>query len=101
MPRVSKDAPFVPPCALEDAAVHSKIVVVREAGVKCPILMTPDGAVPLDPTDVAWSLPEGARIEKRTDGYAGRQLDHNRAVDDLIGNSAREVIAGFHQHFHG
>lgn len=101
------EPPEAPPapvvvCALDGAPVNSKIVVIREDGKKRPVLMTPQGEKPVAPDDLAWLLPEGARIIKEAEGkYVGRQLDPAREAPDLIATTGFAVLRQFHQHFHG
>lgn len=100
-------APPVPvpaerPCALDGVPVNSKIVVVLHDGKKHPILMTPAGEKPLTPDDVAFTLPDGARVRKDAETtYTADQLNHNRRIPSLICGTAREAIAKFRGHFHG
>ena len=88
------------PCGLDDAPVGSKMVVVRDTE-KQPILMTPNGTVPLANNDVAYQLPEGAKIRRMGPSlFVAEQLNPADANPDLVTATAREAIAQFHAHFH-
>ncbi len=97
------EPPPLPPCALDGETVNSKVVVIRNTdGKRRPILMTPRGESVLSQNDVAWSLPENAKVSKEAENrFVAVQLDHNRSVPALVCSTAREAIALFHSHFHG
>ena len=88
------------PCGLDDAPVGSKIVVIRDPE-KRPVLNTPSGPLPLANGDVAYQLPEGAKIRKRgVSLYVAEQLNPTVHKPDLVTATAREAIAQFLVHFH-
>ena len=105
LPLIDERKPVIlaePPCQLDTAPLNSKVVVVRLNGKKRPVLMTPQGEVPLADNDLAWKLPEGGRVQKDGEGqFTAIQLDNNRPDKPLVLTTAREAIARFHQHFHG
>lgn len=88
------------PCGLDDAPVGSKIVVVRDPE-KRPILMTPSGSLPLANTDVAYQLPEGAKVRRMGPSlFVSQQLNPAITYPDLVTATAREAISQFIAHFH-
>src|SRR3990167_342213 len=90
-----------PPCALDAAMVHSKLVVVRSDGKKVAVFMTPQGERRLDAADMAHRLPEGAKIHKDDESqYTATQIGAATPRPPLVTTSAREAIAQFNRHFH-
>lgn len=115
MPRVTKKGPRplvatevttevatdVPPCALDDAPVGSKLVVVRQDGKNVPILTTPDGYREVPPDDVARTLPEGAKVRYVAMArFRAEQLNPVLDKPVLWADTARDAIARFNAHFH-
>lgn len=92
--------PYTAPCALDEASVGSKIVVVVLNEVKTPLLSTPNGFIALASDDAAWRLPLGARVQRTADGFVSTQLDPAQDRPDLITTTAREAIRLFGKHFH-
>lgn len=89
------------PCGLDDAPVGSKLVVVLDDKKKCPVLMTPDGPFPLANNDVAYQLPEGAKVCRRGPNlFSAEQLNPAIGHPDLVTATAREAIEQYHAHFH-
>lgn len=90
-----------PPCALDDATVNSKIVVIRQDGKNVPIFATPAGMIPLGPDDIARKLPKGAKIQRLGPTmFVAVQLDPAEFLPPLVTTTAREGIGRFLAHFH-
>tara|TARA_R110000868_G_scaffold72237_7_gene210820 strand:- start:544 stop:1011 length:468 start_codon:yes stop_codon:yes gene_type:complete len=88
------------PCGLDDAPIGSKIVVIRDPEKK-PVLNTPAGPFPLANNDVAYQLPEGAKVRRMGPSlFVAQQLNPVITYPDLVTATAREAIAQFHAHFH-
>ena len=89
------------PCALDDAPVNSKLVVVRSGTERLYILGGPDGEQTVAADDLARTLPEGARIQRAgPTTFIGEQMDPADYRKPLIATTAREVVTRFHAHFH-
>ena len=99
---VRVDAPrALVPCALDDAPVNSKIVVVRADGRKFPLFMTPDGMVELSADDLSHRLPEGARIQRTgPEQFTAIQLEPAVKHPPLVTTTARVAMTQFNKHFH-
>lgn len=63
-PVVVAAPPMDKPCALESAPIGAKCVVSRTEAGKAVRLLTPAGAEPLDLTDLFYTLPAGAKVQK-------------------------------------
>ena len=89
------------PCALDDAPLNSKIIVVRMDGRKFPVYSTPDGLQELASDDLSHRLPEGARIQRTgPTQFTAIQLEPAVAHPPLVTSTAREAMTRFNQHFH-
>lgn len=91
------------PCALEVAPLNSKATVgTAPDGAKEARMTTPTGGtVRLPKEDLMWTLPVGAKIRKVSNvQYIGAQMQDAYGHPPLIGVTARDVIAGFNDHFH-
>lgn len=94
--------PVDPPCALDDAPVHSAIVVVRLEDRRCAVLNTPAGIRSLAADDVAHALPDGAKVQRMgPQWFTAIQLNPTEDHPPFVATTAREAIQRFNQHFHG
>jgi len=93
---IVEKAPVVgPPCALEGAPVGAKCVVSRTDAGKVARLLTPKGAEELDKSDLFYTLPAGAKVQKMSE----TRFDAFRlgVTPDAIfsAGSAREAVRRF------
>ena len=88
-------APDVPPCALESAVIGAKCVVSRTDEGKAVRLLDPSGSVTLDPSDLFYTLPAGAKVRKVSETeYAAFKLGQSDAALFTCG-SAREAVTRY------
>lgn len=103
---VSPQLPPVPPerpCAIEDAPLNSKATVgmsgsnEKEARITTPLTGT--SVLPAD--DLMWTLPVGAKVRKISNvQFIAVQMQDGVGHPPLVAVTARDVIAGFNDHFH-
>lgn len=92
-----------PPCALDDAPVNSRVVVLQWPGGKPFVeFVTPNGHQKITDDDYAHSLPLGADVMRAgTNTFVAIQRDAAEDHPPLICTTAEECIARFKFHFHG
>lgn len=90
------------PCALDDAPVGSKIVVSKDTeGVKCVNLTTPSGPMRLPTTDLAYTLPVGAKIRRVMPSvFQATELNPAVVYPPMTTSTGREAIDAYRDHFH-
>lgn len=90
------------PCALEDAPIGSKVVVLATPDGKQAVLTTPlNGSIPLPDDDMARKLPVGAKIRRILPSvFEAVQLNPQVPYPPLVRSSARVAIGDFVAHFH-
>jgi len=92
---------FTRPCALDDALLNAKVVMVQGDEGKVPILVTRDGETMLQRGDIAWVLPVGAKVQRTgAQEFTGTQLSPALDRPPLVGVTARGVIERFVAYFH-
>lgn len=105
LPMIDERRPVVAmrPCALDDAPVGSKVVMLDSTVVqKVPVLLTPHGERPMALNDLAFTLPIGAKVRKVVAGrFEAQQLNDGSGKAPLVTLTAREAMEQFVTYFHG
>lgn len=92
-----------PRCALDDAPIHSHLVILQWPGEKAEVvLQTPAGQIDVPASDLAWKLPLMAEIKKTgPNTYVAIQRDDATGKPKLVCATAVEACQQFKKHFHG
>ena len=100
-PAEPQEAPKPPerPCTLDQLPIGSKLVVVRDEGRR-PVLMTPDGEVSCPRNDLAWTVPEGAKVMRHGEQhFVAEMLGDAQGRKPLVTDTAREALEQFNTYF--
>jgi hypothetical protein len=94
-------APVLRPCSLEDAPVGSKVVVSRNhENEKQVNLTTPTEVILLPKSDLAYTLPVGAKIRRKMPSvFEGILLNPSDLFLPLVAGTARDAVEQFRPHF--
>lgn len=92
---------MVPPCALDESPVNSKVVVVQLADGKAAVLQTPNGIQVLDPLDIARKLPLGAKISRTGPETFVASMLPDEGVPPKTYPTARLAMTNYVADFHG
>lgn len=85
----------VPPCALEGAHIGAKCVVSRTDEGKVARLLTSKGSQDLDKSDLFYTLPAGAKVQKMSETRFDAYRLGVRPDPIFSASSAREAVQRF------